>query len=400
MLYEWHWTTYILYIFVGLFFLNCLKYLQYDDGKPGSWTAMRNRRKRAVFIFAAYLILLALPMLRDIDIYPAYETAVSEGIRTIDPQGYIWQIMKGDNPGFHLIEMLTFQQTEPLFYTIAQFILKLGGGINMVWFVIFSLVIVCYIYFFRHTMEKGMNYMLLFPFIPLFLYSMSGIRSGLSFAFFYAALANKKRGKTIAAIICLCIGFCFHSLIVFGIVGLIFDAVWKKLTNQKYFAVFGFLFIVAGIVSLKTVLASIIVNTKYWSYLEGPGLTIIGQAPELLVFLLCLINYNKLKEKYPDRTLFMNLVIFNAFCVPFVIIFGAYRINMYFIFPRIYVWEMLIKLYTEKYKIYGQKLTFRIGEKKYGLYDLCGAVIAFLWSTKQLYDMRGMGIMPLFNLYI
>lgn len=400
MLYEWHWTTYILYVLVGVVFCNCLRHFRYHDSNTGAGRIKRHRGNEFVFMLIAYLALLSLPVFRDIDIYPAYEDAIAQGIRTIDPQGYIWQIMKGDNPGFHLKEMLSFQQTEPLFYTIAQFVLKLGGNITMVWLVIFSLVITCYIYCFQYTMDKDMNYLLLFPFVALFLYSMHGIRSGLSFAFFYAALANRKRRKKAAMVICLCVGFCFHSLIVFGVVGLIFEYFFQRFLNKKYIAVLVFLVITAMTILLKSDAAGFIANTKYRVYLEGDSLTLIGQTPELLIFVLCLIHYDKLKKKCPDRMLFVNLVIFGALCVPFVIIFGAYRVNMYFLIPRIYVWNMLIGIYAEKYRIAESRLGVRLLGKNYYLYDLCGAAIAFLWFTKQIYDMRGIGIMPLFNLYI
>lgn len=399
MLFEWHWTTYILYVFVGIIFLHCIKYLHCNEKNAGLLLITRNSIKRWILILTAYLILLFLPMFRDIDIYPDYETAMEKEIQTIDPQAYIWQIKKGDNPGFHLKAMLTFSQTEPLFYTIAHFILKNGGDFNKVWFSIFSLITLCYIYFFYHTMDETINYLMLFPFISLFLYSMIGIRSGLSIAFFYAALANRQRGRGSAMIICLCVGFCFHYLIIFGAIGLLFEYLWNKVPDKKIFTVFGFLFMIMMTLLLKSKMYDLIINTKYRTYLDK-SMTLIGQAPELVVFFLSLINYNKLEKKYPKRIWFVNLVVFNALCIPFIMIFNVYRLNMYFLIPRLYVWGMLIGIWIEKYKIGTAAVKVKIGRKKYCLYELCGGVTAFIWFTKQIYDMKGIGIMPLFNLYI
>ena len=401
MLYEWHWTTYLLYVAFAFGTVICIRRLKRTSGCIQEYRSqVVISQERLIIFFIFFATLMILPMFRNLDLYPSYDYSVATGVRTIDPQAYVWQFLSGQNPGFNIKSMLTLSQTEPLLYSLAAFILSFGGGIQTVWFVVYGIVVLCYWIFFRNTVEPEFNYALFLPFFAHYLYSMSAIRSGLSFAFFYAAVGYLKKDRKLIAIIMLALGFSSHYLILFGILGLVFDYFIRKSSNKKQMVLLLFAICVVATVLFEVHAANIIAATKYRTYLEGGRMTVIGQIPVLVLFVLILFNYNKLKIQYADRMIFVNLSVFSAMMCPFVIIFGAYRVESYFLLARLYTWGMLLKLLAESKTIPGSSVRVRIFGRSIHAFDAIGGMGAFIWMTKQIYDMRGIGLMPLFSSFI
>lgn len=397
MLYEWHWTTFILYCVMASVLIMGVRKLPVYSGMSHKNRSIHipfaNAGILYMFLFA---LLIILPVFRNLDMYPTYEDAISSGGRTIDAQTYVWQFLKGDAPGFHFKEMITMRQTEPILYLIAKLILTAGGDIKVVWLVVYSIIAICFLYFFSVTAEENRNYLLLFPVFYTYLYSMCAIRSGLSLAFFLSALACRKQKKYIAMIIMLFLGYSSHYVVFIAVVGLIFDAMLRLFKNKKRIIVVVALLWLSVFWGFNRSFYNVIATTKYSVYLDHP-MTLIGQLPYILLMLVCIFYYNKIKELFPNRTLYVNLSIFNGLMTPVIIMFQAYRVNMYFMIPRIYTWGMILY-------ILGQKRWFRknivIFNRSMNICDFIGGIIAFLWFAKLVYDGKGDGIMPIFNIFI
>ena len=404
MLYEWHWTTYILYVLLAGGVILCIKTMTNDRQYSIIQTDNACINRRVAYIIFI-ILLLFLPLSRNLDIYPTYlEYTSGGGRRTIDPQAYVYQFSLYDKlnrfPEYDIKKILTLRQTEPLLYTIAYVVLRLGGNIKIIWLVVYGIIALCYAYFFKNTIQEDSNYLLLIPFLSLFLYGMSAIRSGLSFAFFYTGLACVKKKKGISAVLLFIAGYLSHYIIIFGFAGLIFDFLATRIKNKRGLILSLFALLAALVILLENYGASIIAQTKYSSYLQSGHLTIKGQLPVLIVFFLCLFHYSDLKRKFNKDMLFVNMTIFGGLLVPLVIVFGIYRAENYFAISRLYTWGMLIKLWNEEHYDSGKAIKVRFINSTQYLYDFIGGICSFIWFTKQVYDMRGDGLMPLFNSFI
>ena len=401
MLYEWHWTTYFMFVFISICLMICIKGINRVEEKNV------NRREGVYYSksFIAYSVfffalLLILPLSRNLDIYPTYEYSVQTGIRTIDPQAYVYQFKAGQNPGFNFSTMISLKQTEPMLYFIANLILNNGGTIETIWVVVFGLITICYWHFFKDTIGEKFNYLILFPFFSLYLYSMCAIRSGLSVAFFCASLACVYKKRKTMALVFLIVGFCFHYLILFGLMALIFNSIIGKIKKKRKILVLLFLISAGTAFAIEKYGASLIADTKYRVYLSIGHLSLLGQLPVLVLFVLLIGNYERLMDSFPNRVLFINLSIFSALIVPFVILFSSYRLGLYFLLARLFSWEMLVKLYNRTSLLSISNYRFRFARKSYCFYDCMAGILAFLWYTKQIFDMKGIGIMPLFSSFI
>lgn len=225
---------------------------------------------------------------------------------------------------------------------------------------------------------------------------MCAIRSGLSLAFFLSALAFRKQKKYIAMIIMLFLGYSSHYVIAVAIVGLIFDAMIRLFKNKKRIIVVTALLWLSVFWGFNRLFYNVIATTKYRVYLDHP-MTLIGQLPYILLMLACIFYYKRINELFPNDILYVNLSIFNGLITPVIMMFQAYRVNMYFMLPRIYTWGMILY-------ILGQKRWFRKNivsfNRSMNLCDFIGGIIAFLWFAKLVYDGKGNGIMPIFNMFI
>ena len=70
--------------------------------------------------------------------------------------------------------------------------------------------------------------------------------------------------------------------------------------------------------------------------------------------------------------------------------FNIYRINDYFMLPRLIVWSMVIECLQDKVK----------GQNSKKIVAIIGGLVMFMWMIKNVYDMQGYGIMPYLNYYI
>lgn len=96
-----------------------------------------------------YVILIVFCVIRNVEMYPT-----NQGEYTIDMQAYIYWFENGLAPKWEWKRILTFNQSEPLFFTINLVIRKFTSNYRVYWFVLYSIYIGCFLHFIKRTFRR------------------------------------------------------------------------------------------------------------------------------------------------------------------------------------------------------------------------------------------------------
>ncbi len=389
---EWLWTTYILYVVLIYTIVGLVK-LAESRGVYGANRISKVYTKHNAFGIACYimiwLILVMLAVTRNVELYPKYPSDTG----TIDMQAYLYFFRIHFHPGWDWSKILTLRQTEPLFYTISNAVHFFTDNYRMMWFVVYGLVAFGFVLFISQNFNKNTNLYVLPVFFSAYLYSLSAIRTALSIAFAYIALTALKKHKFFSQWISTFFGFLSHYIIVVIFPVSFFNWIVNKIKNaRRFWLCLGTMVFVGGSHLIMEITGRFIEGSKYKAYLSTGSSSIIGQAVVIVLGILVLFFYNELNVKYQNEMVYIHLAILNLLFVPFIINFNIYRVNYYFLPIRILAWGMVLRCIKDKFVC--KNKGFQI------LIDCGAACLSFLWLTKCIYDMHGIGIMPYYTEWI
>ena len=181
-----------------------------------------------------------------------------------------------------------------------------------------------------------------------------------------------------------------HYTAVFVLPAIIAVECGKKLGNYRREKLLTIVVIATVVANITIPIAKIVIlQTKYSVYL-GQKMTLLGQMYMVCCAAAGILFLNDMKKKYPQLVFLVYIVAYNCILTPLIMEFNIYRINDYFMLPRLMVWSMVIECLQDKVK----------GQNSKKLVAIIGGFVMFMWMIKSVYDMQGYGIMPYLNYYI
>lgn len=181
-----------------------------------------------------------------------------------------------------------------------------------------------------------------------------------------------------------------HYTAVFVLPAIIAVECGQKLGNYRREKLLIIIVAATIVANIAIPIAEIVISqTKYSVYL-GQRLTLRGQMYMICCAAAGVLFLNNMKKKYPQLVFLVYIVAYNAILTPLIMEFNIYRINDYFMLPRLIVWSMVIECLQDKVK----------GQNSKKIVAIIGGLVMFMWMIKNVYDMQGYGIMPYLNYYI
>lgn len=376
---NWKWTTFLLFFLIAIIstmLIKCSKKgIYFDDnssrGKSGYNTIF--------YIGLAYVVLIIFCLIRNVEIYPPYP-----GEHSIDMNAYIYFFQNNLTAGWDWKKILTFNQWEPLFYTVNIIIRAFTDNYRIYWFVLYSFYLLCMLLFLFETIDGNMETVILPYFIVGLLYGMCALRSCIANAWCLLAFLNLQKNKKKKFVLYVLIATLFHytAIVVLPLVVVIY--VSKKLKSNERERCCIFVIMAFAMVFVTLPIGKYIISqTKYAVYL-GNRMTLIGQAPLFCCAVMTLLFFNDIKHKYMNMMVYIYIVLYNFLMIPFIVEFNVSRISDFFLLPRLIVWTMILGCIKDRVKGIAGKRAISI--LAFG--------IMMLWMMKTIYDMKEYGIMP------
>ena len=333
----------------------------------------------------AYLVQIFFCVIHNVDMYPKYPSE-----NTIDMQAYIYFFQEGLTAGWDWKKIITFNQWEPLFYSINLFIRLFTSNYRIYWFILYSIYVICLLVFTSQFFDNIRTFCIYPFFIVQLLYGMCALRNCMANAFCLLAFCFLKKEKNALFILMVILAMGCHYTAVFVLPAIIAVECGKKLGNYRREKLLTIVVIATVVANIAIPIAKIeILQTKYSVYL-GQKMTLLGQMYMVCCAAAGILFLNDMKKKYPELDFLVYIVAYNCILTPLIMEFNIYRINDYFMLPRLMVWSMVIECLQDKVK----------GQNSKKLVAIIGGFVMFMWMIKNVYDMQGYGIMPYLNYYI
>lgn len=379
---EWKWTTYIFFVtvsFVSVILVRNAEKFAYINKADG---IKKYKKMGKIYLAFTYLLLIFFCVIRNIEMYPPYIDGAD--IQTIDMKAYIYFFQNGLTAGWDWKKILTFNQWEPLFYSLNLLIRAFTSNYRIYWFILYSFYIICILFFITHTFNYKMEYVVIPYFIVGLLYGMCALRSCMANAICLLAFYCLQKKKNIKFIFFVLVATLFHytAILVLPLVVVVsIGNNLRYLEREKCTCL-----LIIGIVCIVIMIPIgryIISLTKYSVYL-GNRMTLMGQAPLVCCTLASLIFFNDIKRKYKRLRIYVYMVFYNFLLMPFIVEFDISRISDFFLFPRLLVWTMVVGCIRERCTDDNGKRIVSMG----------AFIIMMIWMLKIMYDMKAYGIMP------
>lgn len=379
---HWDWLTLLLYLAIGfvtmLFIAIPEKSARIDliDCYEKKTYSVLGKSMH-VFLF---LFLMFIACFRYVDV----------NIGGTDALGYINEFYNAKLVGFNVSKVIGLKQQEPLFYALTYLVRTFTDDYLIYFFVIYGIMIFCYIKFLTYNFNKNMSMIPVFLFILTYIYSFAAFRSSLAVAIGFCSLDAFRRNKKISAVVLAVVAFLFHYTAAVVLMVFVFYEIYGKERVKKGKLIVGIIAIWIIIFLGMNQLQTFLLGTKYCLYLENRN-SFLGQLPIIIFIVLTLINHNALQERMGDKRFYLYCVYFNGILIPMVIYLGAYRLNDYFAFPRLVVMSYLILIIREKL----------VGKDSKGkvLVDMVAFFIIVAWSIFKITRMwYPSSLMPYVNI--
>ncbi len=386
---EWKWTTFILFAGVAVVSTQLIKraesHVYYSIYKGQKKYTSLGR----IYLTLTYVLLITLCIIRNVDLYPPY-IGDAQTDSTTDMQAYIYFFREGMTAGWDWKKILTFNQWEPLFYSLNLLIRAFTANHRVYWFILYTIYCVCLLYFLTHVFDRNMCYAVVPFFIVQLLYGMCALRSCIANAICLVAYVQLQRKKTVSFLVLVIAATLFHYTAIFVLPLVIVVSIGNKIKNNRREKCIALIVLFISLfVLMRPIAEYLIAQTKYSVYL-GHRMTIIGQAPLICCTICSLFFYNDIKKKFSSQLTFVYMVFYNFLVMPFIVEFNISRISDFFMLPRIVVWTLVVDCATDK-----------IVEHRYKSIVKMGAFfIMFFWMIKTIYDMKNYGIMPYLAFWI
>lgn len=378
---NWRWLTYIYFMLIAYGTTYMVKEAERKRVVRGRKKKRYTRYGRMLYI-AAWLILTLFVSFRNPHLYPHGDYIVST-----DVWSYIHFFETGLKPELRLSRILSFRSIEPVFFMISSFIRMFTDNYHVMWFVIYGIMSACYLFYLSKTCGPDTDYTIWVMWFSVYLHYTVGIRSGLALGFGLVAAVNYREKKYGLYLIWAVLTVLSHYSAVIMVGGMVICSILKKLAQYSEYLLFMVAFAAFFLWNAGfRILSEYMGNTKFHMYTHGVQLSLKGQLVVLLCAGLSLFFYCEIKRRYPAKLYYVHLAVLNMILVPFIIRYGGYRINDYFLLFRIPVWETCKELVNRKC-IFG----------RVRLVDKLAALVAFLWLTKCIYDMHANGLMPIYT---
>lgn len=376
---NWKWTTFFLFVCIALIsamLIKCSRKSIYFDEK-------NNKEKYGfnaiVYIGLAYVLLISFCLIRNVEMYPPYP-----GEHSIDMNAYIYFFQNGLTAGWDWKKIVTFNQWEPLFYTINIIIRAFTDNYRIYWFVLYSFYLICMLLFLSKTITRDMEVVILPFFIIGLLYGMCALRSCIANAWCLLAFLNLQKKNKTKFVVYVLIATLFHYTAIVVLPLIIVIYVCEKIkSNERVKSCILLIMAFAIVLIMLPIGKYIILQTKYAVYL-GNRMTLLGQAPLFCCVVMALIFFNDIKRKHNNMMVYIYMVLYNFLMMPFIVEFNVNRISDFFLLPRLVVWTMILGCIKDRVK--------GIGEKR--AVSMFGFMVMALWMMKSIFDMKEYGIMP------
>jgi len=240
-----------------------------------------------------------------------------------------------------------------------EMVMKLLQSFNLNYnflFLLFSLLTCLFVYFGikKHTLNVNIAF-LIFLLIPgLYLNSFSIVRQSFSIAVSFYAFHYLLSKNYYKYLLIMAVGFSIHYSCLIAMVIHLIVFKFPNIFNKRNIFIFLLISLVFTQIDLFNLLASIFENLKYAKYFLGESIKV--SIVKILVLntmaFLILINYEKIKNRFPNQKYFMMLYFFS---VIFTNIFSSFifltRVTYYFRIFEIIVVADLIYLWSKKYRV-------------------------------------------------
>lgn len=376
---HWDLATFIFYMFIGISIVITVYFVENYGRKH-----KLEKKRYNEFGYLCYICLFSFLT------FIASFRYVNETIGGADALVYINYFKNPQDVYIGLTSILSLRQTEPLFFIFVKIIRLISSNYVVFFILYYGIIVYAYLRFISKHFDRRMNYMPLMYVVLPFLNSFNTMRSAMAMAITLLAFVSMTDGKEKKAIF-LCIiaaGFHFTSLIVLVFI-VFYKIINSKMINSKKWAIYILIATYAFFYFGSSIISSIIGSTKYHIYL-GQNNSIIGQLIIIICGILSIIYFNPIK-KIIKRDFLLWAVIFNVMMIPLMVKFGFFRLNNYFVFPRLLIWSYIIKILNNKFKT--------ISERFPGIIDIIAFFITIAWTAFRISkDWYPEGVMPYFNI--
>lgn len=371
----WDWKSFFLYMFLSI----SVVFLTYLAQRT-STTVQRGNIYSRICYRALFTLLVFFAAFR-----------VVGGIVSVgtDASAYVELFRNSSSYTFDWSRFIRMKQNEPLFYIMATIVRSFTDSYTIFFIIYYGIIVSCYLKFIAKQYKKGLCLAPLLYVIIIYLASFNTMRSAMGVAFgllAYNALVEKKDIKAICMII---IGMLFH---ISSAILLVFY-VFYKIFSTKAFGKRKWAIIVIGCAYLvfyvgSDIIRGILSGTKYYVYLDQRN-SLIGQLIIIICGILTIIYFEDLNKLMHKQEALLWAVIFNVAMLPLVTNFGFFRLNEFFIFPRLVVWAYIVKVVSSR-------ITVKIGDIV--INNIIVYVLALTWTIFRITRAyESSGLMPYLN---
>ncbi len=285
---------------------------------------------------------------------------------------------------------LIFNGYEYIYYNLMYLVRILGGNYICFEFIIYSAIIISYIYIIDKEIQdtNATSFVILF-FIPL-LQSLNIIRNCFVAAIGFIAMEKMKQDKCIYAIILMIVAYLSHYVALILVVFAIFYKYFPdKFINKKNTIIIPVVSTVISIISFP-VMIYLIKHSGFANYANRIQISLWGYIPTLILYGMMFLDdkfVSYVKEK--GHYIFYKGFFFLIALLPITISINvAYRLMLFFDLPKYILYSDLYLYYREKNIIKNKKV-----------FDIIIFVALVLWLIFRIYRMwSGASIMPYRNI--
>lgn len=382
---KWDNFTLILYVFIAIFVSLIFKFsINAKEQKSVINLFKIKMEKKYVYYLLIYLILIIFLVFRK----------VGPGIGGVDTVTYMDHFNNLGYIKFDLKSLILFDDYEYVFYNLMYFVKMLGGNYQHFSFIIYSGLILSYIYVVDKAFNKKNDWIwCVLLFIPI-LSSMNIIRNCISAALCFVAIQklNEKKDKQFWIFAILSFFNHYIAIVIFALYFFVKFFPEKWLNTGKKYCIWQISIIVLSILSIPP-LNYFISLTGYSGYVSKFNFSLWGYIPYILLYIIIAINFKNISNyfKENDNYVYFKSIIFLGFLLPvFLSIGGANRLLLFFDLPRIVIYINLFSFLLTKYK-----------NKYYNkdkLIKLLIFIALIIWLIFRIYRMwSGYGLMPYYN---
>jgi len=284
---------------------------------------------------------------------------------------------------------LIFNGYEYLYYNLMYLVRILGGNYICFEFIIYSAIIISYIYLIDREINdtKATSFVILFL-IPL-LQSMNIIRNCFVAAIGFIAMEKMKQEKWIYVVILMIIAYLSHYVALILVIFVLFYKYFpNKYINKKISIIIPIISTIVSVVFFP-IMIFLIKNSGFANYVNRIQISLWGYIPTIILYIMMFTdnefsNYVKNKGHY----IFYKAFFFLIALLPIAISINvAYRLILFFDLPKYILYSDLYLYYREKNIIKNKKL-----------FDIIIFVSLIIWLIFRIYRMwDGASIMPYRN---